>query len=70
MPLSLLNSAYGIRLGLSAGVRRCAPRASFLGSLFTAYRRFTPVFAGVAVRIAVQANLRLTRFCGTPKPSG
>jgi hypothetical protein len=52
--MNLFGSAYGIRLGLSAGVRRCAQRASFLGSLFTAYRRFTPIFVGVAVRIAVQ----------------
>ena len=48
------GSAYGIRLGLFAGMRRCPPRASFLVSLFTAYHRFTPIFVGVAVRIAVQ----------------
>ncbi len=53
----------GIRLGLSAGVRRCAPRASFLVSLFTAYHRFTPIFVGVAVQIAVQPQAPGTPSC-------
>jgi len=44
------GSAYGIRLGLFAGVRRCSPRASFLGSLFTADRSVLPMFVGVAVQ--------------------
>ncbi len=50
----LCDSAYGIRLGLFAGVRTCSPRASFLASLFTANRSLLLIFVGVAVRVAVQ----------------
>jgi hypothetical protein len=50
------GSAYGKRSGLFAGVLRRPPRASFLGSAFAAYRQYSLFFAGVAVRVAVQAN--------------
>src|SRR6266480_1838748 len=53
---NLGGGAYGIRLGLFAGVRTCPPRASFLVSLFTADRSVLLIFAGVAVRVAVQAS--------------
>jgi hypothetical protein len=49
-------SAYGKRQGLSSNVRRRPPRPSFLGSAFAAYRQCTLFFAGVAVRVAVQAS--------------
>ena len=49
-------SAYGKRLDLFAAVRRRPPRASFLGSVFAAYRQCSLFFAGVAVRVAVQAS--------------
>ena len=50
------GSAYGKRSGRSAFVRRRPQRASFLGSVFAAYRQCSQFFAGVAVRIAVQAS--------------
>jgi hypothetical protein len=51
------GSAYGIRLGLFAGVRTCSPRASFLVLLFTADRPLLLSVVGVAVRVAVQQRL-------------
>src|SRR5437588_5356337 len=53
---NLCGGAYGIRLGLFAGVRTCSPRASFLASLFTANRSLLLIFVGVAVRVAVQPD--------------
>jgi hypothetical protein len=50
------GSAYGKRSSVSANVRRCPPRASLLDSAFAAYRQCTLFFAGVAVRVAVQAS--------------
>ncbi len=50
------NSAYGKRLGRSAGVRRRPPRASYLDLAFAGYRQRTLLFVGVAVWVAVQAS--------------
>ncbi len=50
------NSAYGKRSGGFANVRRRPQRASFLDPVFAVYRQRTLLFAGVAVRVAVQAS--------------
>src|SRR6266566_1794294 len=47
---NLGGGAYGIRLGLFAGVRTCPPRAYFLVSLFTADRSVLLEVVGVAVQ--------------------
>jgi hypothetical protein len=56
LPFMIDGSAYGIRLGLFAGVRRCSPHAYFLVSLFTAERCVLLEVVDVAVQQRVQPS--------------
>ena len=59
---SFYGAEYGIRQGMSAGIRSCSPQARFLVLLFAECRQILLSIVGVAVRIAVLLEIGSSRW--------